>query len=129
MILDTTFLHDVMHGDEDVVRLARRVEERRNVGISSVTVYELYYGVGYTGKDSDEREKVDAVIGSKRVLPADADVMRKAGRIDGELARGGEMVGQADVMIGATAIVHDEPVLTRNEDDFERIPGVEVETY
>jgi tRNA(fMet)-specific endonuclease VapC len=69
------------------------------------------------------------VIGSKQVLPADTEVMRKAGKIDGRLSRNGEKIGQGDVVIGATALLHDERVLTRNLDEFERIPDLEVEAY
>jgi hypothetical protein len=129
MILDTTFLHDVMHGDEEAVEKARKVEEEGTVRLSAMSVYELFYGVGYTDKSRTELRKVESVIGSKQVLPADTEVMRKAGKIDGRLSRNGEKVGQGDVVIGATALLHDERVLTRNLDEFERIPDLEVEAY
>jgi predicted nucleic acid-binding protein len=129
VILDTTFLHDLMYGDDDAVEKARELDEEGNVALSSMTVYELYYGVGYTDKGRAEKKKVESVIGSKQVLPADASVMGKAGKIDGRLSRDGEKVGQADIVIGATGILHDRPVLTRNVAEFERIPGLEVETY
>ena len=54
--------------------------------------------------------------------------MRKAGRLSGELMNEGHPFGDGDVIVGATADILDEPVLTRNVDDFERL-GVEVETY
>lgn len=129
MILDTSFLHDLMYGDDDAVEKARELDEGGNVALSSMTVYELYYGVGYTDKGRAEKKKVESVIGSKQVLPADASVMRKAGKIDRRLSRDGEKVGQADIVIGATALLHDRPVLTRNVTEFKRIPGLEVETY
>lgn len=40
----------------------------------------------------------------------------------------GDTVPDGDVIIGTTADVVDEPVLTRNVDDLERL-GVDVETY
>lgn len=129
MILDTTFLHDVMHADDEAVEKAREIEESGTVRLSAMSVYELFYGVGFTDKSQTERRKVESVISSKQILPADAEVMRKAGKIDGRLSRDGEKVGQGDVVIGATALLHDERVLTRNVDEFERVPGLEVETY
>lgn len=129
MILDTSFLHDIMHGDGEAIDRAVEVERQHPVGLSSISVYELYYGVGYTDREATERRKVDSVIGSKQVIPADSRVMRKAGKIDGHLSRDGISVGQADIIIGATALLQDEPVLTRNVDEFERIPGLDVETY
>jgi predicted nucleic acid-binding protein len=40
----------------------------------------------------------------------------------------GNAVADGDMIIGMTADVVDEPVLTRNVKDFERL-GVDVETY
>jgi len=54
--------------------------------------------------------------------------MRKAGRLAGQLANEGNAVADGDVIIGATAEIVDEPVLTRNVADFERL-GVDIETY
>ena len=40
----------------------------------------------------------------------------------------GEAVGDGDPIVAATAEVVDEPVLTRNGEEFERL-GVDVESY
>ncbi|WP_331234986.1 type II toxin-antitoxin system VapC family toxin [Natronorarus salvus] len=130
MILDTTFLHDLMYSDTDAVETAERIEATgQSIRLSAMSVYELYYGVGYTDQPDEERRKVENVIGSLPIAHADGVVMRRAGRIDGALEREGTKTGQSDLIVGATALVRDEPVLTRNVTDFERIPGVEVETY
>lgn len=55
--------------------------------------------------------------------------MRRAGRLAGELANDGTPVGDGGVIIGATALAVDEPVLTRNVEDFEQLGDVSVETY
>lgn len=129
MLLDTTFLIDLMNGDEEAVETARTLEaDLVQQRLSSMTLFELYYGVARSLQSADERASVETVLASKPVHPADAAVMRKAGRLAGELADDGTPVGDGDVIIGATAEVVDEPVLTRNVDDFERL-GVEVETY
>lgn len=130
MILDTSFLHDVMYGDADAIAKAKEIESSDVPHrLSSMTVYELYYGIGYTDQPDRERTKVDGVIGSKPIVPADERIMRKAGRLDGLLESRGDKTGQSDLIIGATGLVLDEPVVTRNVDDFERIPDLTVETY
>ncbi len=55
--------------------------------------------------------------------------MRKAGKISGELISRGEEIDREDCIIGATALLNDEPVVTRNSDHFDRIEGLDVETY
>ena len=93
-----------------------------------MTLFELYYGIARATDSEAEQEKVEDVLASKPVHPADTPVMRKAGRLSGELQNDGSPVGDGDVIIGATAAVVEEPVLTRNVDDFERL-DVEAETY
>lgn len=88
-----------------------------------MTLFELYYGIARAADSETER-----VLASKPVSPADTAVMRKAGRLSGELQNDGTPVGDGDAIIGATADVVEEPVLTRNGEDFERL-GVETETY
>lgn len=129
MLPDTSFLIDLMNGDEDAVGKARELEtELIQQRLSAMTLFELYYGIARSGQSGEEREKVENVLASKPIQPADTAVMRKAGRLSDELMREGNAVGDGDVIIGATADVVEEPVLTRNVEDFERL-DVEVETY
>lgn len=130
MILDTAFVIDVWDGDDRAVTLAEGLDrERTQQKLSSVTVFELYTGVGRSQKPETERQKVLAVLDSKTVLPATETVMSTAGRLHGELAGAGERIGQNDCIIGATALTEDEPVVTRNASHFERIEGISVRTY
>lgn len=130
MLLDATFLIDVMRGDERAVARADELEENLvRQRLSAMTLFELYYGVARSEQPEDERKTVENVLVTKLVQPADAAVMQKAGRISGELENDGGAVADGDVIIGATAAVVGEPVLTRNVSDFDRVGCVEVETY
>ena len=129
MLLDTSFLIDLMDGDEGAVERARELEsDLVQQRLSAMTLFELYYGIARATDSEAEWEKVEDVLASKPVHPADTAVMRKAGRLSGELQNDGSPVGDGDVIIGATADVVEEPVLTRNVDDFERL-DVEIEAY
>lgn len=129
MLLDTSFLIDLMNGDEDAVEKARELEtDLVQQRLSSMTLFELYYGVARATDSEAEREKIEQVLASKPVHPADSAIMRKAGRQSGELMNEGNAIEDGDMIISMTAEVVDEPVLTRNVDDFERL-GVDVETY
>jgi hypothetical protein len=129
VLLDTTFLIDLMNGDEGAIEKTRELEsELVQQRLSAMTLFELYYGAARSNQSDAEREKIENVLASKPVHPADSAVMRKAGRLSGELMNDGNAVADGDVIVGATADVLEEPVLTRNVDDFERL-GVDVETY
>ena len=129
MLRDTSFLIDLMNGDEDAVAKARELEQDLvQQRLSSMTLFELTYGIQRATDSDTEHERVEQALASKPVHPADTAVMRKAGRLAVDLQNEGAPVGNGDVIIGATADVVDEPVLTRNVEDFERL-GVEIKTY
>jgi predicted nucleic acid-binding protein len=129
VLLDTSFLIDLMDGDDGAVEKARELEaDLVQQRLSSMTLFELYYGIARATDSETERETVEDVLASKPIHPADTAVMRKAGWLSGDLQNDGTPVGDGDVIIGATADVVEEPVLTRNVEDFERL-DVEIETY
>lgn len=130
MIQDTTFIIDLLHGDEDAEALLELIEkEARPQKVSSVTVLELYEGVVRWSRSSTTREQIIDVLESKSVVNADDAVMRKAGKISGELINQGSRIDREDCIIAASALLNDEAVVTRNVEHFERIDGVEVRSY
>jgi tRNA(fMet)-specific endonuclease VapC len=128
-LLDTSFLIDLMNGDDPAVEKARELEtDLVQQRLSAMTLFELSYGIARAVDAEPERERAETVLASKPIHPADTAVMRKAGRLAGDLQNEGTPVGDSDVIVGATAAVLDEPVLTRNVEDFERL-DVEIEEY
>jgi predicted nucleic acid-binding protein len=131
VILDTSFLEDVGREDAAALKKAAELQDQQiPERLSVMTLYELYWGIGYVERSQTERDRVDAILGTKEVYPVTPTIARKAGRIAGELSRRGDPLNDpGDELIGATGLVHEEPVLTKNVDHFERIPNLEVETY
>jgi predicted nucleic acid-binding protein len=127
MILDTSFLIDLMNSDPDAVELGDELDAGTQAQrIPAQVVYELYVGVGYTETPATEVEKIRAVLNSRPVVETTTEIARTAGRIDGQLRRSGDRVSPNDIVIGATARRYEEPVVTTNPADFERIPDVMV---
>ena len=97
--------------------------------IASITVLELYEAVPQLDVPEERQQKILDVLDTRHAIDADETVMQKAGKISGELISRGEEIDREDCIIGATALLHDEPVITRNSDHFNRIGGLDVETY
>ncbi|HET7325408.1 MAG TPA: type II toxin-antitoxin system VapC family toxin [Halococcus sp.] len=130
MILDTAFIIDVMDGDDDAIRAYETYEDAREQQyLASITVLELYEGIERSLHSDAERRKVRGVIDTKPVIPADRAVMKKAGKISGRLITEGNEIDREDCAIAATALIEEEPVVTRNVEHFERIDGIEVRPY
>jgi len=134
MIVDTSFVLDVIDGIEAAVTKERELEaESVPLVIPSMTVLELYIGVGKVANTRRERQRVVAVLDSYPVVDTTPSTARRAGRLLGErMADAGEGegsgIGKGDAVIAATALERDEPVLA-GDSHFGTIPGVTVETY
>ena len=130
MIQDTSFIIDLLRGDENAKRLLDIVEkEARPQKVSSVTVLELYEGVARSQTPDAKRERILEILETKHVVSADQTVMRKAGKLSGELINDGERIEREDCIIAATALLNDEPIITRNSEHFGRIDGLEIRSY
>lgn len=130
MIEDTSFIIDVLHDDPDALQYLDIIEQQsRPEKLASITVLELYEAVPQLSVPEDRQRKILDVLGTRHIVAGDEAVMRKAGKISGELRSRGQEIDREDCIIGATALLADEPVVTRNGDHFERIDDLEVETY
>ena len=129
MILDSTFLIDVLRGDADVSELIGEIDASGTPFVSAVTVMELHEGVHLADATDAERSRVSELLAGINELPFDRACAMRAGEITARLVSEGEPIDETDVMIAATALVNDRPVVTRNVDHFDRIGGLDTVTY
>jgi predicted nucleic acid-binding protein len=129
VLLDSTFLHDLIRGDDDAVAKLDELERAGvSVAISVLTVYEV--GVGLRGESTMAGNRFWMAVDDSETIPLGVREAREAIGIQHELLDRGERIGAVDVLIAATAArTADRCVLTRNVDEFERVGGISVETY
>jgi tRNA(fMet)-specific endonuclease VapC len=63
------------------------------------------------------------------VLPLTDAIIIRAASIYGDLWRRGQLIGDADILIAATALEHGLAVVTNNGAHFGRIPGLHIENW
>jgi len=129
MILDSSFLVDVLRGEATVRERVERVDERGTPAVSTITVMELAEGVHLSDASESEREAVERLLTDLTELPFDRQCALRAGRINASLVAAGEPIDETDVMIGATALVYGHPVVTRDRSHFDRIDDLDVFSY
>lgn len=84
------------------------------MGISAITVMRLYRGVSRAAVPKGEADRIERALKGVATYDLTREIAARAGRLDGELVSRGEGIDPADVIIGATALHRDEPVVTRN---------------
>jgi tRNA(fMet)-specific endonuclease VapC len=98
------------------------------LALSAVTASELLYGL-HRARTTAQRERrnayVEAIFAQMAVLAFDLAAARVHAAVSAELDRTGRRVGAHDLMIAATAMVHDYRVATRDLKSFPKIPGLE----
>lgn len=100
--------------------------------ISSVTVSELLVGVHYANSKASKIRRsafVETILGKFPVLDFNTEAARVHAGLFATLAKQGQMIGAHDLIIAATALVHNCAVLTENTKEFERVPGLEIISF
>lgn len=129
MLLDSTFLHDLIREEPEAVeRLEGLIDAGVPVAVSSLTVFEV--GVGLRGAASEHRDRFRRAVDGVEEVPFGPAEARSALELQRELHDRGEPIGAVDALIAGTAAERDDPrILTRNVDEFDRVGAVTVETY
>ena len=128
LILETTFLIDLErehargHPGPAVEFLEARPDTR--LYLPFVVAGELAAGVSLA-----DRARWEAFLAPFYLLAATPDVCWHYGQVFRHLQRQGRMIGANDLWIAAAGLAHGIPVVTRNIDHLQRVPGLDVESY
>jgi tRNA(fMet)-specific endonuclease VapC len=126
LILETTVL-------VDLEREARRGPGRATRFLAEHPQALLYVtptiaGELAAGPSIADRERWETLLSGFITLPITPDVSWEYGRAYRYLRDNDQLIGANDLWIAATAIAHALPLVTRNEREFRRVPGLNVLT-
>lgn len=128
MLLDSTFINDLVRGRADADRtLDELIDRGTPVTLSSLTVFEV--GIGLRGEAKQYRQGFSTMVDGIETADLGVAETRRALSIQCDLYARGEPISAVDVLIAGTAAERGESVLTRNVDEFERVDAIGVETY
>ena len=100
-----------------------------HMGISDVTLYELYYGAERYDDPEARFNVIEAFASRLEVLSFDSRAALQAGNIRATLERQGQMIGAQDVLIAGIARSQGLVLVTRNVREFGRVEGLRVESW
>ena len=127
-LLDANILSDLIkHPEGAVIRHIRRVGENQ-VCTSIVAAAELRYGAAKKVSAALSAQ-VEAVLDAIEVLPFEAPADREYGRLRTRLEREGKPIGANDMLIAAHALALGYCMVTDNEREFSRVPGLACENW
>jgi tRNA(fMet)-specific endonuclease VapC len=131
VLIDTSVLIKHERGHLDLSRtLANRDGEEFFVSV--ITASELLHGV-HRAKDESIRTRrsafVEAILTSFPILNIDLATARIHSQIGGTLSAAGALIGPHDLWLAAACITHGLSLATGNLREFERVPGLKIESW
>lgn len=126
-MLDTNIVSAIVRDPRGRV-LDRLVEVgEENAFISIITHGEIWYGVKKNGSEELSR-KVSAVTRRFYVAPLQLPTDQRYAEVRLAL-RQGQNIGPNDLWIAAHALALDAVLVTNNENEFSRVPGLQIENW
>ena len=127
-LIDTDWVIDHLRQQE---RITKRLEELapKGLAISIVSLAELYEGIYYSNNPAASEQALQQFLDPElTILGVDEESAKIFGKERGRLRALGTLIGDCDLLIGATALRHDLTILTNNRTHFERIDGLRLES-
>ena len=100
-----------------------------DIGISSITVAELRYGVEKSKYGARNRRAVEQFLMPLAIANFDAKTAQIYGQIRAALEAKGTPIGPLDTLIAAHALSLDVTLVTNNTKEFSRVPGLKLENW
>lgn len=131
-LLDTNCCIGLINGRPPQLR--HRFELAVGVGdrllVSSIAVFELWYGVARSERRPANTARLEAFLASPlEVLPFEPEDAMRVGELRAHLRRIGTPIGPYDLLIAAQALRHNLTLVTANTGEFVRVPGLAWEDW
>lgn len=127
-LLDTTILIDLLRQKQSAWEFIDG-HEKDQIFTSSICEAEVWEGVHREKENFIKRkEALEKLLSSfYEILNCDSESALIAGKIRANLGVKGEMIGDMDILIAATALNHNCILVTKNPKHFQRVPDLQVE--
>ncbi|MDI6801596.1 MAG: type II toxin-antitoxin system VapC family toxin [Thermodesulfovibrionales bacterium] len=97
-----------------------------DIGISSITLAELQYGVSKSQYVQKNRQALSEFILPLEIADFDEKAAEAYGNIRAALKKSGTLIGSMDMLIGAHALSLGAVIVTNNVREFKQIKGLKV---
>jgi tRNA(fMet)-specific endonuclease VapC len=126
-LLDTNACIALINGKSPTVRA--RMDKAAAAGdrilVSSIAVFELWYGVGKSTRQEFNRKRVETFLaGPVLVLSFEDADARVAGSVRAALEAVGKLIGAYDLLMAGQALRHQLTLVTANVSEFSRVKGL-----
>jgi tRNA(fMet)-specific endonuclease VapC len=126
-LLDTNAVIALLTNRRPAVRerLRRAVAAGDTIVVSSIGLFELWYGVARSGRPQENAERLRAFLaGDVSVWPFESEDAATAGAVRAALEAAGTPIGAYDLLIAGQALRTGATLVTANVSEFARVAGL-----
>lgn len=128
-LLDTNIcIYIIKNRYVDLVKKLRVVGIEQ-VGISTITIAELEFGVANSVRPEETMSKLYEFLVPFNILDFEMHAARYYGKIRKLLKGMGQPIGTMDMLIASIALANDLTLVTNNEKEFTRVPDLRIENW
>ncbi|MBC8430979.1 MAG: type II toxin-antitoxin system VapC family toxin [Desulfobacterales bacterium] len=128
-MLDTnTCIYIIKRKPLDVIERFNQTEISQ-IGISSITLSELLYGVSKSSKPEQNQIALMQFVAPLEILPYNDEAAQYYGDLRAHLEKHGTPIGSLDMLIAAHALSIACTLITNNEKEFIRIPNLKIDNW
>jgi tRNA(fMet)-specific endonuclease VapC len=127
--LDSDFLIAYLQNDPSAIKKLEDLQAARDNATAvttTVNAAELWKGA-YRSTSKKEVAKVKRLLDALELITLDRESARMVGELDAAIRS--SPIGESDLLIASIALANKQVLITRNKKHFERIAGLQVESW
>jgi tRNA(fMet)-specific endonuclease VapC len=110
-------------------RLKMRAEPESQICISSISYFELAYGMALMPRPQALEQYCQSLKQRYGCIDLDLASAELAGQLRAQLRLAGSPIGEYDLLIAGIALANQLTVVTHNTKEFSRVPDLQVEDW
>jgi len=128
-LLDTNICIYIINKRPEAVLKKFKKISLDNIFISSITEFELRYGVEKSQKHEQNLRILEDFLGYLNIIPFEGSDSNVAANVRTRLEKKGQVIGPYDLLIASQAISRELILVTNNEKEFKRIKEIQLENW
>jgi tRNA(fMet)-specific endonuclease VapC len=126
-LLDTNAVIGLLNSSNSSLAKRARQHQPLEIGVSSIVIYELFYGAFKSQRSKHNVGLVDSL--QFEILDFDKEDAKHSGEIRALLASQGKPIGPYDVLIAGQARARQLTLVTNNTEEFSRVSHLNIENW
>lgn len=126
-LIDTDWVIDHLNAVAEVTRRLKELEPQ-GLALSIISAAELWEGVYFSRDQKRSQMALEAFLSGVSIVNLDEEVCKRFGHLRGSMRKRGQVMGDFDLLIAATALRHNLTLLTNNRKHFAGIAGLQIQS-